>query len=233
MGWIGGTGAADLSITNCSFEDTTAYGVFLGRDTGSGGVGSVMIANNEIGCPTCIGTDGSGFLTLISISGNVLNIEGTTAASFGMSLNNVSNVSIGPNVINAQNAGTPFGIGITSTCSNGKIAPQVFTGMPAANRISNGSTSVVYNEVSQKGAIPNFALGAAYGSLFTGTVAVNFAIPFSVAPSTVNVNAQPSNGCFAALAINITAAGFTAQGFGVTNGGVATNMTYSTQGGVM
>lgn len=235
MGWIGGTGAADLSISNCSFESpiTSGFGIFLGRDSGTGGIGSVMISNSEMGFPTGIATDSSGFLTLISIDGNVLNVQGTTSSFFGIALNNVSNISIGQNVINAQNAGSPIGVSITSSCSNGKIAPQIFTGMPAASRVSNASTSVIYEEVSQTGTAGTITTSTAYGALFEGSVAVTFPQAYSVAPKVMCNVSNGSAGAVSAWAAGVSTTGFTATVVGVTSGGSVTGVTWATVGGVI
>lgn len=231
MGFNGTQNVADLLIDNCSIEDTTAFGIFLGRDSGTFGFGTVQINNCEIGCPTCIGTDTSGFLTLLTIDGNTLNIASTSGV--GISLNNVSNINVGPNVINGQFGGNPIGISVTSSCSNGKIAPQCFIGIPAANRLSNASATVSYIEASQTGTVGSVTTSTGYSSLFTATVAVTFARPFSVAPTDVSINVPPVNGGLCGNAVNITTTGFTAQIFGVTNGGNVSGATYSTEGGVI
>lgn len=223
---------ADLLIDNCSFENALQYGIFLGRDSGTFGFGTVKIANTEIGCAQGIATDTSGFLTLLNIDGHTINLTSTTGTA--ILLNNVANFRIGAGILNAQaGAGTTVGISTTASCSNGKISPQTFVGIPAANRISNGSSSVVYEEVSQTGSVSNITTSAAYGSMFTGTVVVTFPEPFSVAPASVAVNVPASGGAVVGLAESITTTGFTARAIGLTNGGVVTGIAYATQGGVI
>jgi hypothetical protein len=231
MGWIG-TNSADLLASNMSIEDCTGYAMYLGRDSGSGAFGSVILNGLELACNQGIATDTSGFLTLLTMQGHIIDLQSTTGTC--ISLNNVSNFNIGNGVLNAQvGAGSTVGINIVSNCSNGKIAPQTFVNIPAANRIINGSSSVLYQEQSQTGTAGTIATSTAYGALFEGGVAVTFPQAYSVAPKvTCNVS-NGSGGAVAAWASGITTTGFTATAVGVTSGGSVTGVTWTATGGVI
>jgi hypothetical protein len=190
MAW-NGPSTGILLISNSSIENFTTDGIFLSRASGTGGFGSVIINGDEFLGPNPIATDSSGFLTLVNISNNVFNILSTSGV--GITLSNVSNFLIGPNLFNGASGGSPFGISTLSTSSNGKIFPQTWVAIPAANRISNGSSTVIYTEVPESGTAGTITTSTAYGSLFQGTVAVTFPQAFAVAPK-VNCNSSGIGG---------------------------------------
>lgn len=230
MGWIGGNGAADLSITGCSIEDTTAFGIFLGRDTGTGSIGSVMIVGNEIGCPNGISTDTSGFILLMTITGNVFNIKGTTTAFSGISLNNIGHFSIGPNILNgAQGGGTPQGINIASNCSNGKIAAQTYVGFTGTNALIQGSSTTYLIGTLQTG-VASITASTAYPPLFTGSVVVTFPAPYLFTPTVTCAPSGTGGGQISVFPTNITTTGFTMVGISVTSGGSMPNNIWTASG---
>lgn len=232
MGWIG-TNSADLLMSNVSIEDTTADCVYLGRDSGTGNFGSVMISNSEFGCPSGIVTDSSSFLTLVTLTNNVYNLMSTTGTA--LLLSTVSNIAIGPQVINAQaGAGTTVGVSVPSGNTNGKIAPQTFVNVPAANRMVIGSSSVTYTESPQTISVGTVTTSSAYAGLFVGTASVSFPRAYSVAPTSVVCNtADTADGAIAANAGAITTTGFNVVVVGATSGGAVTGTTCTANGGVL
>lgn len=219
---------ADLLIANCSFENALQYGIFLGRDSGAFNFGTIKIADTEIGCAQGIATDSSGFMTLLNIDGHTINLTSTTGTA--IVLNNVANFSIGEGIINAQaGSGTTVGISITSSCSNGKIAPQTFVGIPAASCIVNGSSSVYVRGAVQKGTA-SITASTAYGSLFQGSVAVTFPVPYLVAPDVRCFPSGTGGGQISCFPINITTTGFTMVGISATSSGSMTNNEWTAEG---
>lgn len=145
VAFTGTSNTADIFISNSSFENMNNFGIFLGRNSGTSHLGSVLINNCEfaVNVNVGIGTDNSGFLTLLTINSNIISL-GTTVGT-GISLNNVANFLVGSNVISASaGTGTTTGISVNATSSNGIISPNTFVGL--AGNISNASaTTFVVN----------------------------------------------------------------------------------------
>jgi hypothetical protein len=219
LAWVGST-SADILLSNNSIEDTTNFGIYFSRASGTGSVGSVCVTGNEINCPNGIETDTSGVLTLLNITGNVINVQSTSGQC--IVLNNVSNFIIGPNVHNGQGGGSPVGISTTSTCSNGKIQPQTFVNIPAASRISNGSTTVLIDYDSQSGTTGNITSSTAYGSFFIGSLAITFPVAFSVTPQVFCSPVSTGAGSISAWATGITTTGCTINMLALTTGEITT-----------
>lgn len=227
LGFTGTANAADLLISNCSIENTLSYAIYLGRDSGTFSFGGVLISNVEIGCNNGIGTDNTGFLTLLLIDNCYINCVAT--ASTCISLNNISNVMIGSNVLQTRGDASSFGINLQNI-TNGKVARQIHVATLAANRVSNGSPLGCNIELDQQvGSGVSVTTSAAYGSLYQGSTAVTFPIPFSTIP-TVSCSASGAGGAIGAIPVSVTVNGFTLNVVGVTNGGVVSGCSWKASG---
>lgn len=231
------TSSANILFANNSIENFTTWGMYFAKATSAGQVGSVTITGNEVNGPSCIGFDVSGAVTLLSIVGNILNVNTQGGASgTALLLNTVSNFVVGPNVINMQQGVGCFGISVGAGSSNGKVLPQTFVGFANANCFVNGSSTTTYEEISQTFTGPSVTTSTAFGTLFTGFSAVTFPRPFKVAPARVDCNVTSGGaGAFAAYASAITTTGCNISLTGVTSGGVTAGaqILCSTVGGII
>ncbi len=206
-------------------EVLTGTGNAVTTGTGQGGVnisgtnitgGASAVAINFLGADTVI--TGSQILGQATPNGFTIN--------FGAA---ASNFIIDGCLIKKGNA--TFGILVNAGATIGRVNGNTFTGFAAGNAIidnsavasvvfsNNGGTNI--NQTIQSAATGNITTNGAFGTLFTGTVAVTFTKPFLSAPIVV-VSPHDANGAggISAYAESITTTGFTARGLGVTNGGV-------------
>jgi hypothetical protein len=211
------SGSGDLFIVGNSIE--VPIPIYLSRLSGSFGFGYIIISGNEIGVGSAtnpgIGTDASGFLNSISITGNIIITNG--AASFGIYLVNVNGFLIGDNILLGQTGGT----GITvDALSNGKIGKNTYKSWTTP--ISNASTSVVIDTDIQTGVV-NQATSVGYGSLFATNISVTFTKAFLVAPTVECFGSGGSGGAtgMAGFATAVTTSGFTFNLIAASNAGTA------------
>jgi len=220
-----------LLINSNSIENCINYGIFLG--TGSTGTfGGIEIVGNEIAAlsgstSTCIASDANGKISQLTVVGNHLAYNGASGA--GVVLNGVSDFNVSANTIVGNNAAGNTGVSITNTCSNGKVGKNTYAFHGAGATVVNSSATVTVDGDTQRGTA-NVTTSTAYGSLYIGTVAVTFPIPFTVTP-VVNafVNGGTAGG-ISASATGITKSGFTLNVVGATGGGVVSGCTWNAQG---
>jgi len=199
------TGQTGLRVRNTyiSGANATVVIVVQGADT--------TIANNKI-----ISNGTGTFAINIAATASVANIIGNVMTASGSSETALL-INSGATSVKFSNNNLS---GYTTTVNNSSTS--------GTNVISDNN-STTGNQSSQAGTTGTITTSSAYGSLFTGTIAVTFAKPFSAAPivvlSPVNGSGQGSIGCEPE---SVSATGFTARAFGLTNGGAfACNYTAS------
>ncbi|WP_081075449.1 glycosyl hydrolase family 28-related protein [Burkholderia stagnalis] len=210
---LGLTASADTSdflLTGCSLEGSAQQNVAFARQSGTANFSNIVISGCQFLVATQgIQTDASGAFSAIGIGGGtVFNLQ--AGASAAINLTNVMHFSIGDIVIRG-NGGTPAGVSIASSCSNGKLGKLVSSGL--ASPILNGSTSVLFSYDEQQGvAVTSNSGWSAYGSLYIGPpTAVVFAAPYQVPPQPGQITLAPSatNGEIGGIVTSISSTGFT------------------------
>ncbi|MDB5604268.1 MAG: Pectate lyase superfamily protein [Bradyrhizobium sp.] len=191
-----GTGQSGLRVRNTYLSGASTVPVFViqGADT--------TINNNKI---ISVGTGTFAFnivatATNVNINGNTLTASGT--AQTGILINSGATlVRFANNILN----------GYSSNVNNGSTS--------ATNVIQNNS-STLGNQDTQTGVTGNVTVSTALGSLFTGTLAVTFAKPFTSVPKVVvSPFAVGSSGGISASVDATTTTGFALRGVGITTGG--------------
>lgn len=235
LNYTGSIASGPLLLNGNSIENQINFSIFLG--TGSTGTfGGIEIVGNELGVlngtnGSNIATDTNGKLSLLAISGNYMAFNAPSGSA--LSFNGVQGFSIGPNIVVGNNGASNFGFLVTSSNSNGKISPQTFFNIPAANRLSNASTSVSYEEPAQNIAVGTITTSSAYGSLFEGSVSASFSHAYSIAPAVTCNLGNTTGGGISANAANVTTTGFTVFAVGTTSAGSLTGVTCVAAGGVI
>ena len=127
---------------------------------------NLVITGNEFGVGTqAIGTDASGFLSGVVISGNTINM-GASGSNACIALNSVTDFLIGNNIIKGNGGAGSSAVNITS-CANGKIGKNTYANLPTPIIIASSPT-VSFDKDSQVGTVTSPTTGwIAYGSLFS------------------------------------------------------------------
>jgi hypothetical protein len=169
--------ASDLLIMGNSFEGSVSSSITLQRSSGTATFKNIVIVGNQFLKPSyIIQTDNSGAFSNIVIESNSFTLD-NTASGNGILLNNVKDFTVGSNVF--QGSAGQTAIYIESTCVNGKILPNTYTGLGS---ISNNSTSVYVTGSIQSGS-STATTSSTYGSMFTNTITITFPQPFLVTPT--------------------------------------------------
>lgn len=210
LNYRGSTDSGVLVITGNSFENMSAQDISFARQSGTSNFTNIVVTGNELAVgPTGIQTDGSSFLSSMLIANNVINLQGA-GAGWGINLATVNGFYIGGNVIKG-NGGTPVGIAIASTCSNGKVGKNTYATL--SGTLNNLSTTTFVDKDRETGTTTTATSGwSGYGSLFSGpSTTVTFATPFTVTPTAADVTMRPTstNGVCGYIVTGITASNFT------------------------
>lgn len=145
----------------------------------------MVISGNQIAVEaTGIQTDANAFLSEVTITGNSFNLSSGTG--FGVQLTNVADFNISANTFKG-NGGTPTGISIAASSSNGKIGANTYATL--GTTVSNSSATTFIQKDTQQGASTTAAAGwGSFGSFFSSpSTTVTFATPFTVAPSAADI----------------------------------------------
>lgn len=204
-----------LIIDGNSFENQTVGQVRLRRFSGATATfRHVIITDNEFaGSPAGNASvsldDGQDFITNLVVSGNVIQFTGTAISATA-----AKNIMVEGNVFESF-GGASVGI-TTGANAEGLVGLNEFKDVTTP--IANASANVRVARWSQSGTQSVAATGA-YGSLFSGSVAVNFPTPFT---SQVDVLCYPESGSgiVSASAQNMTITGFSLRAISVTSGTV-------------
>lgn len=210
LNYRGTTNSGVLVIVGNSIENMTDQCISMARQSGSSNFTNITITGNELAVgPTGIQTDASSFLSSMVIADNIINLLGS-GSGWGVNLATVSGFYIGGNVIKG-NGGTPVGIAIAASCSNGKIGKNNYATL--SGTLNNLSTTTFVDKDRQTGTTTTATSGwSGYGVLFSGpATVVTFPTPFTVTPAAADVTLRPTstNGATSYIVTGITAANFT------------------------
>jgi hypothetical protein len=225
---------SDLVLTGNSMEGATSAAIFLARPDGSANFSNVVIGSNQIALtPTGIITDSSGFLSLLTITGNIINLDATAPVT-GINIQGVTDFNISSNVIVGTGGASDTGISIGSACSHGKIGHNTYNRVAVAianDAASSASISIAKDTQTGTGTTPTTGWSP-YGALFqSSSVSITFPSPFLTAPAQgdVQVVLENTNGEVAAILGVPTTTGFTVEVISVISG-VAANFAWKAAG---
>lgn len=163
----------------------------------------VVVSNNEIAiCANGITTDATGFISEMTVTGNVINVS---ASGTAISLNKVSNFNIVGNTLNGP--GGTIGINL-DTCTNGKIGINTYS---VATPYAIFTSTVSVQKDDQTGSVTtglaSNALGALYNSAAT---TVTFPTAFKVAPSKSDISliAEAATGAIGGTVLSTSTTNF-------------------------
>ena len=204
----GSNNTSDLLIVGNSFENMSGQDIALTRTGGTFNFSNIVITGNQFAVgPTGIQTDASNFINEMVIVGNSFNLSSGTG--YGINLATITDFVIGNNTFKG-NGGTPAGILISASCSNGKILPNTYATLTTT--VANSSATTFITKDVQTGSSTTVTTGwASFGGLFSGpSTAVAFPTAFTVAPSASDIVLRPTstNGAVAALVTFVSANGF-------------------------
>lgn len=210
LNYRGTTNSGVLLIAANSIENMSGQAIALSRQSGLFNFTNINITGNEIAVgPTGIQTDASGFISSLIIADNVINLVGT-GAGWGINLATVSHFYLGGNVIKG-NGGTPVGVTIAASCSNGKVGKNAYSTL--AGTLDNLSSTVFVDKDRQIGTTTTLNTGwSGYGALFSGpATTVTFPTQFTVTPAAADITLRSTstNGTVGYIITGITNANFT------------------------
>lgn len=130
LNYNGAASSGDLLLGNNSIEQCTAASIALQRASGSATFGAVTMTGNQLAIsPYGVYIDGSGFLSQLAASGNMIAISAVNGVC-AFAANNLSVFSIVGNTMHGRNSGDT-GIYCGGLCNNGIVG---------GNQISNFAT---------------------------------------------------------------------------------------------
>lgn len=189
------TGSTSNLLISCnSFENMTGTDIDLSQATVGTAFIHVVITGNEFSVgPYAILTDASGFLSEVSIVGNVINM-GSVGSNPCISFNDVTNFIIGENTFRGNDGLSSSAITLDS-CTNGKIDLNVYSRLPNPLNIISSPT-VYIGQSSQQGTSTTATTGwSAYGSLYQSPLTtITFTEPFLIGPSVGDIQANVGSG---------------------------------------
>jgi hypothetical protein len=195
---------SDLIIDGNSIEGMTGGAIVLTSSTGATYTfNNIVISNNQIAiCANGITTDSSGFISYLSITGNVIAVS---TSGYAVALVNVSNFTIGENSLRGSSA---TGIAL-DTCTNGKIGSNAYS---IATPYTASSSTVSIQQDSQTGVSTTASSGwTGLGALYQSTATtVTFARAFLVAPalSDIQLTMQSGPGAVGAFISSVSTTNF-------------------------
>lgn len=126
-----------LIFANNSVENQTTDAMKFDTDGGGASFTQVIIADNQFALtPYFIDMSGSSFLSRVSITGNTFSLN--ASGTYCVNMANISGYLITGNEF-FGGGGTPTGINLASSCSNGQIGPNQYVSITTP--ISDASTS--------------------------------------------------------------------------------------------
>jgi uncharacterized protein (DUF697 family) len=129
-------------FVNNSIENMQSAGIVLQRTSGASVMGSVVIVGNQLNTmPYGIYADTSGFVSQITITGNI--IAAAIASGTCISLGSVSKFVITGNVMVGVNSGDTAII-TGAGCSLGKIGGNLINNFAIANSLGGTSISTTF-----------------------------------------------------------------------------------------
>lgn len=212
------TQSGPLIITGNSIENVAGFAIFLGHTaTFTGIFGGIVISGNEIAvCDNGISTDTSGAFTLLTVTGNYIDLNNST----GKCLNIKADKFI---ILGNTFQGGLEGLRVDVASTNGRIGKNLYSGNTTA--IINNSTTTYIDTDVQNGIEASISHTTAFGNVFYGSSAVTFPVAFKTVP-VVNCNAGGAAGVaggFCGYATNVTITGFTYNLVGAISGSTSTN----------
>jgi hypothetical protein len=224
LAYKGNTQSGPLILTGNSIENVAGYAIYLGHAANFTGVfGGIVISGNEVAvCGNGIHTDTSGNFTLLTISGNYVDLNNTTGQCCFVK---AGNFLVGGNIFQ----GGLEGLRIDAASTNGRVGKNLYVGNTTG--LVNNSASTFVERDAQSGVVASVTHTTGFGSLFHGTQAVAFPTAFKTIPE-VHCNAGGGAGVaggFSAYATNVSTTGFTMNVVSVTSGSTGGN-AWSAQG---
>jgi hypothetical protein len=138
----GQASTTDLLFTNNSIENMESAGIVLQRTSGTSVMGSIVIVGNQLNTmPIGIYADTSGFVSQITITGNI--VAAQVANGVCISLGTVSKFVITGNVMVGVNSGDTAII-TGAGCSLGKIGGNLINNFAIANSLGGTSISTTF-----------------------------------------------------------------------------------------
>ena len=209
MQFNGTANTSDILLIGNSIENMNSQAIALSRTSGTFNVSNVVIVGNQMAVePTCLQTDASNFLNELTYTGNTCNLS--SGAGYGVNLATVTNFTIAGNTFKG-NGGTPNGITIAASSSNGKIGLNSYATL--SSTLVNSSTSTVVSPDIQTGTTTTSSSGwSGYGNLFSSpATTVTYPNAFTVAPTASQIALTPTstNGVVSALITSVSTTGFT------------------------
>lgn len=209
---------ADLLISNCSIESYTTAGIALNRQSGSYGIGAIVISGNQMGTPVdpvgawcIIANDTDDFIVDITITGNTF---GTTSGNQCVGLDYNEYLYVGANQFQATTDVNTSGLVISSHVDNCVIDSNQYQSFTPGNALICSSTNVRGSDWDQSGFVSGVMTSATWASFYvTGWQNVTFNEPFPTTPkvyATLNAgNGDLFSGLpMAVITNNITTTGF-------------------------
>lgn len=232
LNFNGAANTSDLLFVGNSIENMSAQAIALSRQSGTFNFSNLLFVGNEFAVETTgLQTDASNFLSELIVQGNVLNLS--SGAGYGVNLATVTDFFIGGNTFKG-NGGTPNGIMIAASCSNGKIGKNTYSSL--SSTLVNSSATTNYEPDVQRGlAITSNSGWSGYGPIFAGpSTSVTFPQAYTLAPSSNDITLTPAgaNGEVGGIVTNVTTTGFTFRPISAVNG-ISANISWVCNGGVI
>ena len=208
MQFNGTTNTSDIILVGNSIENMNTQAIVLARASGSANVSNVVVVGNQMAVePTCLQSDASSFINEFTYTGNVCNLS--NGSGYGVNIATITDYYIGGNTFKG-NGGTPAGIVLASSNSNGKLGKNTYATLSSS--LTNNSTTTFVDQDIETGTTTTASSGwSSYGSLFSSpTTNVTFPTAYTVAPTAANITLTPTstNGVSGAIVTGVSTTGF-------------------------
>ena len=132
-----------LLFEDNSVENQTTAAMKFDSDGGGAVFSQVLIKDNQFALEPLIidMSSATSFLSIVSITGNTLTLN--AAGTYGVNMANVNKYLIASNQFTGS-GGTPTGINLAASCSNGQLGPNNFTAITTPIVDASGTQAKVY-----------------------------------------------------------------------------------------
>lgn len=209
---------ADLLISNCSIEGYSTAGIALNRQSGTYGIGAIVISGNQMGTTVApvgawciVANDSDNFIVDLIITGNAF---GTASGNSCVGLDYNQYLYVGANQFQASSDVNTAGLVISSHVDNCVVDGNQYQSFTPGSSLVCASTSARGSDFDQSGFAAASMTSATYGSFYvTGFQNVTFSEVFPSAPkvyATLNAGNGTFNtgGAISVIIANITTTGF-------------------------
>lgn len=222
-----GANTADLLINGNSIEGQLVAGIQLNRESGGPtdmNFSSVEIVGNQLtssptGIPINLNDTDPGWLQGVVIDGNSIDIRHGGTPPNAILVNGANGFTITSNTIEG-NVAAVAGISVAAAASNGVIGMNAIFGINLP--ISNNSTSTYVVKKVYQLVTAGITCNAAYGTLFSGNLAVPFPTGLFLQSPVVTATAVGGTGAVSAIVSGVNGIGCNISAIANVNGAVVT-----------